>query len=116
MVPTANRLRVQFSKSTFSPADAPRKGAAPRLPRTPRTLATGDKMNFRKLFPGVVAGMCLAAAPAFAQVVTRIVVPFAAGGGTDQYARLLAADLTKRGMQIIVENKPGASGIIAADY
>ncbi len=30
--------------------------------------------------------------------------------------RLLAADLTKRGMQIVVENKPGASGIIAADY
>jgi tripartite-type tricarboxylate transporter receptor subunit TctC len=51
-----------------------------------------------------------------AQQVTRIVVPFPAGGGTDQYVRLLAADLTKRGMQVIVENKPGASGIVAADH
>lgn len=50
------------------------------------------------------------------QAQTRIVVPFPAGGGTDQYVRLLAADLTKRGTQVIVENKPGASGILAADF
>jgi tripartite-type tricarboxylate transporter receptor subunit TctC len=73
-------------------------------------------MDFRKLFPGLLAGLCLAAAaPSFAQSVTRIVVPFAAGGGTDQYVRLLAADLNKKGMQVVVENKPGASGIVAAD-
>nr|WP_205964725.1 tripartite tricarboxylate transporter substrate binding protein [Ramlibacter agri] len=53
---------------------------------------------------------------ALAQQVTRIVVPFAAGGGTDQYCRLLAQELNKHGLNVIIENKPGASGIIAADY
>lgn len=51
-----------------------------------------------------------------AQPVTKIVVPFAAGGGTDVYVRLLASEITKAGIQVIVENKPGASGNIAADY
>jgi len=64
----------------------------------------------------MLAAMGLAAVPAFAQTVTKIVVPFAAGGGTDQYVRLLANDLTKKGFQVVVENKPGASGIVAADY
>ncbi len=51
-----------------------------------------------------------------AQPVTKIVVPFAAGGGTDVYVRLLASEITKAGIPVIVENKPGASGNIAADY
>lgn len=66
---------------------------------------------------GLLAALAFAALPAFAQGnVTKIVVPFPPGGGTDQYVRLLAADLAKKGLQVIVENKPGASGIIAADY
>jgi tripartite-type tricarboxylate transporter receptor subunit TctC len=47
---------------------------------------------------------------------TKIVVPFAAGGGTDIYVRMLADELGKRGTRVIVENKPGASAVIAADY
>ena len=72
----------------------------------------------RTLACGILAAFGLAAAlPAVAQQnVTRFVVPFAPGGGTDQYVRLLANDLTKKGLQVIVENKPGASGLIAADY
>jgi tripartite-type tricarboxylate transporter receptor subunit TctC len=73
-------------------------------------------MNFRKLFTGVAAGFCLAVAPAFAQSVTKIVVPFAAGGGTDSFVRMLADEMTKRGTRVIVENKPGGSAVIAADY
>jgi tripartite-type tricarboxylate transporter receptor subunit TctC len=53
---------------------------------------------------------------AAAQPVTRIIVPFPAGGGTDVYVRLVAAEVSKAGMPVVVENKPGASGIIAADY
>jgi tripartite-type tricarboxylate transporter receptor subunit TctC len=64
---------------------------------------------------GLVIGAS-ALGSALADQVTRIVVPFAAGGGTDQYCRILAQELTKRGMNVIIENKPGASGIIAADY
>jgi len=73
-------------------------------------------MRFRKYLGGLLLGLAAATGAAQAQQPTRIVVPFAAGGGTDQYARLLAAELTQRGTQVIVENKPGASGIVAADH
>lgn len=73
-------------------------------------------MSYRKFIPGLLFGLVVALGSAHAQTATKIVVPFAAGGGTDQYVRILAAELTKRGTQIIVENKPGASGIVAADY
>ncbi|QIL79996.1 tripartite tricarboxylate transporter substrate binding protein [Diaphorobacter sp. HDW4A] len=44
-----------------------------------------------------------------------IVVPFGAGGNTDVMARLTATHLTKvLGTSVVVDNKPGASGLIAA--
>ena len=74
-------------------------------------------MSYRKLVMGLALGACaLAPALALAQQVTRLVVPFAAGGGTDQYCRILAQELGKQGLNVIIENKPGASGILAADY
>lgn len=73
------------------------------------------KMYSLKNLAVIVLGTVMAAG-VHAQEVTRMVVPFTAGGGTDQYVRLLSAELNKKGMQVIVENKPGASGIIAAEY
>lgn len=52
---------------------------------------------------------------ASAQQVTKFVAPYAAGGATDGFVRLLAAEIGKTGLPVIVENKPGASGAIAAD-
>ena len=73
-------------------------------------------MRFWKYLSGICLGLAVALGAAQAQTPTKIVVPFAAGGGTDLYVRLLAAELGKRGTQVIVDNKPGASGIVAADY
>lgn len=64
---------------------------------------------------------CLAiATPLWAQQANdkplRIVVPFAPGGAQDVIARYLGAKLTdKLGGSVIVDNKAGAGGIVAAD-
>jgi tripartite-type tricarboxylate transporter receptor subunit TctC len=45
----------------------------------------------------------------------RIVVPFPAGGSSDSQARVLADELSKKlGKPVVVENKPGAGGNLAA--
>jgi tripartite-type tricarboxylate transporter receptor subunit TctC len=45
----------------------------------------------------------------------KFIVPFPPGGGTDPIARIIAAKLgDTTGWQIVVENKPGAAGVIGA--
>ena len=47
----------------------------------------------------------------------RIIVGFAAGGGNDVIARVYAQKLSEDlGVPVIVENKPGAGAILAAEY
>lgn len=46
----------------------------------------------------------------------RIIVPYSAGGSTDALGRLVAGELTQAWKQtVVVENKPGASGMIGND-
>lgn len=67
---------------------------------------------------GALTLAALVAAPASAQdAPVRFIVPYPPGGAADQIARLVAQEMSKGGgATIIVENKPGAAGMIAADY
>lgn len=60
----------------------------------------------------------LARAQAWPARPVRFVVGFAAGGANDIVARLLAQKLAERipGSSFIVENRPGASTVVAADH
>ena len=78
-------------------------------------------------FGGIVVGVLLALAmpisPAagqdseqayFASKTVRLVVGFGPGGGYDSYARMLAPYLARNlGATVIVENRPGAGGLVA---
>src|SRR5215207_4490652 len=51
----------------------------------------------------------------FPTALVRIIVPFPPGGGTDVLARLLSSNLQNLwGQSVILENRPGAAGLIGA--
>ena len=61
--------------------------------------------------------LCALAPPApaadYPDHAIKMIVPFAAGGGTDVLARIIAQNLnSKWGQPVVVENQPGASGAI----
>ena len=80
-------------------------------------------MNLRRAF---LAGTAIIAAlgtvgpaqaqPAYPSQTIKLVVPFSPGGGGDVLGRLLAEKLAASlGRQVIVDNRPGASGVIATE-
>jgi len=76
-------------------------------------------MRSLRSFGLAAACLCALAAPALAQdwpsKPVRIVVPFAAGGSSDQLARLLAAELSAAlKQQFYIENRAGSSGAVGS--
>ena len=78
-------------------------------------------MQVRSLLLTVLAASVVAAAPAHAQTTNwptkpiTLIVPFPPGGGTDAFARPLAAQLSKQlGRQVIIDNRGGAGGTVGA--
>src|SRR5436305_2611385 len=72
-------------------------------------------MIFRRLVTALALWPLATQAPAAAYPdhTIKIVVPFAAGGGTDVLARIIAQNLNSTwGQPVVVENQPGASGVI----
>jgi tripartite-type tricarboxylate transporter receptor subunit TctC len=57
------------------------------------------------------------AAAGYPKEPVRIIVPFSPGGATDIAARIVGQKIAEQwGATIIIENKPGATGSIAAEY
>jgi tripartite-type tricarboxylate transporter receptor subunit TctC len=78
-------------------------------------------MRVLHLLIGTFALLVTALSPAHAESwptrPIKIVVGFAAGGANDLQARIIAQTLTERlGQPVIVENKPGAGGNMAAEF
>jgi tripartite-type tricarboxylate transporter receptor subunit TctC len=73
----------------------------------------------RRCFVATALAAC-AAAPAVAQTYPakpiRLVVPFAAGGGSDALARVIGEKMAASlGQPVLIDNKPGAAGLIGTD-
>jgi tripartite-type tricarboxylate transporter receptor subunit TctC len=65
----------------------------------------------------LAGGGSAARAQAVAGKPVRLVVPYGVGGGADFSARLIAQKLIDgAGIKAIVDNKPGASGIVGTDF
>ena len=62
----------------------------------------------------VLAGSSGALAQAYPSQMVRIIAGFPAGGGIDLLARLLAEPIKALGQPVVVENRTGAAGMIAA--
>ncbi|HJQ61211.1 MAG TPA: tripartite tricarboxylate transporter substrate-binding protein [Vineibacter sp.] len=76
---------------------------------TRRTLTAG-----LALLPLVLPGA--ARAQAWPSRPLRLVIPFPPGGAQDNVGRLIAAKLAERlGQQVVADNRPGASGALAAE-
>ena len=79
-------------------------------------------MQRRTFVSGAVAGVAMVGAPMLkAQTLPngpiRIVVGFPPGGGTDALARVVGQKLAAMwNISVLIENKAGAAGVIAADY
>jgi tripartite-type tricarboxylate transporter receptor subunit TctC len=77
-------------------------------------------MNTRRLIAAAFVAAFAAVSPLRAQDypsrLVHLVVPQAAGGGTDTFARAIGQKLSERwGQPVVIENKAGAGGVVGTD-
>jgi tripartite-type tricarboxylate transporter receptor subunit TctC len=70
----------------------------------------------RAILLGLILAGTVTAAHAFPDRAVRLIVPFPPGGVTDTAARVIGQQLSaKWGQQVVIENKPGAGGVIGVE-
>jgi tripartite-type tricarboxylate transporter receptor subunit TctC len=106
-----------FRRSGYRFADKNMRRSILRLAIKRRGLRTSLRILLGlALAVGLPALACQAQTATYPDRPVKIVVGFAAGGGTDVAARVLAQKLSQTlGQSVVVENRPGASGMIAAE-
>jgi tripartite-type tricarboxylate transporter receptor subunit TctC len=68
-------------------------------------------------FAGLTCSGALAQTPAYPTRNITLVLPFAAGSGTDTTTRIISKELgIALGVGMVIDNKAGANGSIAASY
>ena len=71
------------------------------------------RFHLATVFIAVIAGTFLASAEQYPSRPIHLIVPFAAGGAPDIVARIVAAAMEQPlGQSVVVEDRPGANGII----
>ncbi len=83
---------------------------------TPITTLSRRMIAATSVAMGMTSMVTVAQAESYPSKPVTFVVPFSAGGPTDVVTRLLAAEMTKTiGQTVIVENRVGAGGTVAAN-
>ena len=77
--------------------------------------------NYRGLVAAALVAALAAVSSARAQDypsrLVHLVVPQAAGGATDTFARAIGQKLSERwGQPVVIENRPGAGGVVGTDF
>jgi tripartite-type tricarboxylate transporter receptor subunit TctC len=68
-------------------------------------------------FVAAFAAVSSAQAQDYPSRLVHLVVPQAAGGGTDTFARAIGQKLSERwGQPVVIENKAGAGGVVGTDF
>src|SRR6201747_1540408 len=78
-----------------------------------------QRLRAAAAFALIFAGLASAASAqtAYPNRTITLVLPFAAGSGTDTTTRIISQYLgAARGAGVVIDNKPGANGMIAATY